>query len=176
MLRIQPRLWMDTTASNYHSGEMMMIITMWLMRLSSLKRKFKRNETFHEEYKTFLSDVIEKGYAALVPQEQLSRKDGRVWYIPHHGVYHPRKGKLRVVFDCGASFNGTSLNAELLQGPDLTNPLIGVLLRFCLEPITLMTDIQAMFHQVKVSEEDEDFLRFLWWPGGDVSLTPVVIA
>ncbi|KAK0145643.1 hypothetical protein N1851_015424 [Merluccius polli] len=36
-----------------------------------------------------------------------------------------------------------------------------------------MADIQAMFHQVKVSEEDVDFLRFLWWPGGDVSLTPV---
>ena len=30
-----------------------------------------------------------------------------------------------------------------------------------------------MFHQVKVSEEDEDFLRYLWWPGGDVCLTPV---
>lgn len=100
-------------------------------RLSSLKRKFKRNETFHEEYTTFLSDVIDKGYAEAVPQEQLRRKDRRVWYIPHHGVYHPRKRKLRVVFDCGASFNGTSLNSELLQGPDLTNRLIGVLLRFC---------------------------------------------
>lgn len=142
-------------------------------RLSSLKRKFKRNETFHEEYTTFLSDVIDKGYAEAVPQEQLRRKDGRVWYIPHHGVYHPRKGKLRVVFDCGASFNGTSLNSELLQGPDLTNRLVGVLLRFRQEPIAMMADIQAMFHQVKVSEEDKDFLRFLWWPGGDVSLTPV---
>lgn len=32
-----------------------------------------------------------------------------------------------------------------------------------------MGDIQAMFHQVKVAEEDRDFLRFLWWPNGDVT-------
>lgn len=32
-----------------------------------------------------------------------------------------------------------------------------------------MTDIKAMFCQIKVSEEDKDFLRFLWWLGGDVT-------
>ena len=26
-----------------------------------------------------------------------------------------------------------------------------------------------MFYQVKLPEEDRDMLRFLWWPGGDVS-------
>ena len=26
-----------------------------------------------------------------------------------------------------------------------------------------MCDIEAMFHQVKVTEEYRDFLRFLWW-------------
>lgn len=31
-----------------------------------------------------------------------------------------------------------------------------------------MADIEAMFHQVRVPEEDSDLLRFLWWPGGDV--------
>ncbi|KAK0146739.1 hypothetical protein N1851_013946 [Merluccius polli] len=36
-----------------------------------------------------------------------------------------------------------------------------------------MTDIQAMFHQVKVSERRVDFLRFLWWPKGDTSQSPV---
>ncbi|XP_067451997.1 uncharacterized protein [Thunnus thynnus] len=33
-----------------------------------------------------------------------------------------------------------------------------------------MVDIQAMFHQVKVAEEHVDFLRFLWWPEGDLDL------
>lgn len=32
-----------------------------------------------------------------------------------------------------------------------------------------MTDVEGMFHQVNVTEPDKDFLRFLWWPKGDVS-------
>ena len=138
-------------------------------RAHHLLKKFKRNESFHQEYSAFLNDVIEKGYAEPVPKEALMRKDGRVWYLPHHGVYHPRKGKIRVVFDCGAPFHGTSLNKELLQGPDLTNTLLGVLLRFRQGPVALMADIEAMFHQVRVDSEDKDFLRFLWWPNGDTT-------
>ena len=54
-----------------------------------------------------------------------------MWYIPHHGEYHPSKPrKIRVVFNCGAQFPGRSLNKELLTGPDLTNPIVGVLTRF----------------------------------------------
>lgn len=40
-------------------------------------------------------------------------------YIPHHGVYHSQKKKIREVFACAASFQGTSVNTQLLQGPDL---------------------------------------------------------
>ena len=66
-----------------------------------------------------------------------------------------------------------SLNTELLQGPDLTNGLVGVISRFRQEPVAVMTDIKAMFHQVRVSPNDVDFLRFLWWPKGDVNRKPV---
>lgn len=82
------------------------------------------------------------------------------------GVYHPKKRKLQVVFDCMASYQDTSLNKELLQGPDLTNTLVGVLLRFHEEPVALMADIESMFYQVNVPERDADLLRFLWWPDG----------
>lgn len=77
------------------------------------------------------------------------------------------QAKLRVAFDCGASFGGTSLNQELLQGPDLTSSLVGVLMRFQQETVVVMADVEAMFHQVRVSDEDTDLLRFLWWPGGN---------
>ncbi|KAK0146187.1 hypothetical protein N1851_014504 [Merluccius polli] len=124
---------------------------------------------YAEEYTSFMEDILKKGYAEKVPPQQLRREDGKVWYIPHHGVYHKRKLKLRVVFDCTSLFQGTSLNKELLQGPDLTNTLIGLLLRFRQEQIAVMADIEAMFYQVHVDEKDRDFLRFLWWPEGDIS-------
>ena len=66
-------------------------------RFSNLQRKFKRNQAFHEEYEELVTEVIDKGYAEAVPQGQLRCKDGKVWYIPHNGVYHLKKGKL--VFD-----------------------------------------------------------------------------
>ena len=118
-------------------------------RIASLHRKFKKNPEFFEEYKAFMDSIISKGFAVQVPAHQLNRDDNRVFYIPHHGVYHPKKRKLRVVFDCRASFQGRSLNGELLQGPDLTNTLVGVLLRFCEEPIAMMADIESMFYQVQ---------------------------
>ncbi|XP_066302034.1 uncharacterized protein [Branchiostoma lanceolatum] len=140
-----------------------------LQRAQHLKRKMMRNESFQQEYTRFMEKIIDKGYAEKVPTEQLQAKDGQVWYVPHHGVYHPQKGKIRVVFDCAASYAGTSLNKELLQGPDLTNTLLGVLTRFRQEPVALMADIEAMFSQVKVPSEDRDYQRFMWWPEGDIN-------
>ncbi|KAL7880992.1 hypothetical protein SRHO_G00032460 [Serrasalmus rhombeus] len=141
-------------------------------RLQSLKRKMKRDEQYKQEYIAFLNDIFENNYAEEIPQENLAQPPGRVWYLPHHGVYHPKKKKLRVVFDCAASFHGVSLNTVLLQGPDLTNSLIGVILRFRKEPIGIMADVKSMFHQVRVSKSDVNYLRFLWWPQGDTSRTP----
>lgn len=142
-------------------------------RLTGLRKKFKRNEHFRSEYTEFMENVINKGHAEVVPQAEIQRTDGRLWYLPHHGVFHPKKGTIRVVFDCGATYHGTSLNAALLQGPDLTSTLIGVLARFRQHPVALMADIKSMFHQVRVSRGDVDFLRFLWWPNGDITLNPV---
>ena len=135
---------------------------------SYLKRKLCSDTKLRENYVAFLVEVISAGYAEKVPQNVLHRSDGKVWFIPHHGVYHHKKpDKIRVVFNCSAQFHGTSLNNELFQGPDLTNSLLGVLIRFRQEPVAIMGDVQSMFHQVRVPEEDRDLLRFLWWPKGD---------
>jgi len=90
--------------------------------------------------------------------ERAPKKNAKSWYIPHHGVYHPKKlGKVRVVFDCSAEFEGQLLNWQLLQGPDLTNSLLGVLCRFRQEPVTFACDFEGIFHQVKVNEEHRDY-------------------
>lgn len=34
--------------------------------------------------------MVIQGYAEKVQEHQLDRCNGKVWYIPHHGVYHPR--------------------------------------------------------------------------------------
>ena len=64
------------------------------------------------------------------------------------------------------------LNDYLLSGPDLTNNLTGVLLRFRQEKIAFTADIKSMFLQVQVDPKDWDALRFLWWPNDDLSREP----
>ena len=134
------------------------------------RKKMLQNERYRNDYVAFITGMIAKGYAEKVPQEALQTVPSKAWYIPHHGVYHPKKPeKIRVVFDCSAKFAGTSLNDQLLQGPDLTNSLVGVLTRFRQEPVAFMADSEAMFYQVRVPADQRDFLRFLWWPGGDLN-------
>ena len=114
--------------------------------------------------KTLIDDMLQKGYARKAENEQV----GKVWYISHHGVTHPAKpGKVRVVFNCREEFGGTSLNKQLIAGPDVTNQLVGVLTRFREEHIAYMADIEAMFHQVRVPENQRSLLKFLWWEHGD---------
>jgi len=66
------------------------------------------------------------------------------------------------------TFGGTSLNKEVLQGPDFTNNLVGVLLRFREEQVAVMGDIKGMFYQVWVSPKHRNALRFLWWKNGEI--------
>ena len=142
-----------------------------MIRLRHLKRKLDRDERYKEHYMTFMEEVINNGYAERAPEDAPA---GNINYIPHHGVYHPKKkDKLRVVFDCAAKFAHTSLNEHLLKGPDLTNGLIGVLCRFRKHEVALLCDIEKMFYQFRVCEDDRDFLRFLWWENGDTSQDPV---
>ena len=75
-----------------------------------LKGKFLKDAGFREDCVTSLEDVIKDDFAGKIPDCDLKRTDGRLWYIPHHGAYHHKKPeKLGVVFDCSAKLRGASL-------------------------------------------------------------------
>ncbi len=42
-------------------------------RLEGLKRKFLSNEGFHADYSTFMSEVIDKGYAERVHEKDMNK-------------------------------------------------------------------------------------------------------
>ncbi|XP_077997424.1 uncharacterized protein LOC144450652 [Glandiceps talaboti] len=136
-------------------------------RLQSLGRRLAKDPG--------IQDLVDKGYAEKVPLDQVDNPEGSEWYLPHHNVVHPAKpDKFQIVFDCAAEYGGTSLNKEVLQRPDLTNNLIGVLLRFRERSVAIMGDIEGMFHQVKVSNKHRDALRFLLWKDGEMGSDPEV--
>ena len=60
-----------------------------------------------------------------------------------------------------------SLNQELLQGPDLSNDIVGILLRLREEPAAFFGDIKGMIYQFHVAEQHSNLLRFLWLEEGN---------
>ena len=96
--------------------------------------------------------------------------NGKLWYLPHHGVKHPSKcGKVRIVFNCSTNYGGASRDHNLISGPDVTNQLIGIPMRFRTEEMAFMGDIEAMFYQVKVPDNQRSFLRYLWQNNNDLN-------
>ena len=114
----------------------------------------KRDRKHQEHYLGFMKEMIDEGQAERVPDEELHLSTGHVWYIPHHGVYHPQKpDKIRVLLNDSAVFKGESLDRHLLHGPDLTNSLNGILCRFRKEPIAFTCNVKGMSHQVYVNSD-----------------------
>ena len=86
-------------------------------------------------------------------------------YLPHQAVI--RNGhsstKLRLVFDASAKKVVPSLNDAMYKGPFFTRLLFDVLVRFRLNPIGIIADIEKAYLQISVGDCHRDFLRFLWF-------------
>ena len=69
---------------------------------------------------------------------------------------------MRIVFDAAGEYDEISLNKALSTGSDLLNSFVGVLLRFKNHKFTITADVEAMYHQVRVSKSDANAPRFFW--------------
>ena len=130
-------------------------------RLMWLKRRMQRDPVFHAKYSSVVEKYQTEGSSRQVHDDELVKLKP-IWYLPHHAVWHPRKPEEpRVVFDCASKSGGTSLNEELLRGPENTSSLIGVILRFRVNEVAVTADVKRMFHQVHVTPEDRGALCYL---------------
>lgn len=137
-------------------------------RLSYLRGKLSKDAELKKGYYQVMQKYVNQGAARRVGKVDKSQR----WYLPHHAVLSDKKSEPRVVFDCAAENRGQSLNKALYKGPDNTSPMIEVLMRFRVDQVAVISDIRAMFHQVRVKGEDSKRLSFLWWPCDDMSTEP----
>ena len=108
-----------------------------LRRFHSLERRFWKDSDYAVRYFTMLNDYIPHGHARFITLEELKNAPPWTFYLTHHGVtYLHKPDKVWVVFD-----------SQLLKGSDF---LLGVFLRFRDNSMVLISDIEKMFHQVKV--------------------------
>ena len=135
-----------------------------LGRLQSTVKKLNKDPELLKKYDGIIQDQVSKGIIEKVTNETVERP--RMHYIPHQAVITPLKSttKLRIVYDASAKVkrNQKSLNECLLRGPVLLKNLCGILLRFRLNKIALVADIEKAFLQFGLQVPDRDVTRFFW--------------
>ena len=98
---------------------------------------------------TQIKEYLELGHAKQLTREESRNASVVINYIPHQGVMNIHKpGRVRVVFDASAKYQGTSLNENLLPGIDFLNNLVNVITK-------LLTNKYAIIGDV-------DKIRFVW--------------
>ncbi|CAG7726320.1 unnamed protein product, partial [Allacma fusca] len=132
-------------------------------RLRYIEKKLDKDPVLAKAYIDKINDHVQKGYARELSIDEAAVQTSKTWYLPHFAVVNPNKpGKIRVVWDAAAKSNGTSLNEQLLTGPDFYNPLPAVLFKFRQRAVPISADIKEMFLRIKIHPEDSQAQRFLW--------------
>ncbi|GFX80726.1 DUF1758 domain-containing protein [Trichonephila clavipes] len=134
-------------------------------RFFSLEKRLQANPELRDRYVKFMQDYEHLGHMQLVPNSELSKPSSKCFYLPHFGVVREQSEttKLRVVFDASAKTDSNlSLNDILHTGPKLQNELFNILLKFRCHRIALTGDIEKMFRQILVNEDDVEFQRIFW--------------
>ena len=132
--------------------------------MNKLKKKLSQNRNNLTEYDNVMKDQLKNG---IIEKLEGPGNPGKVMYLPHQAVIHKyhNSTKLRVVFDATAKKVGLSLNDAMYKGASLTPLLFNVLVRFRLNPIGIIADIEKAYLQISVADCHRDFLRFWWFDG-----------
>ena len=133
--------------------------------LSRLTKQFSKDALYYQRYSEFLDEYENLGHMRRVLAYEPEPKP--VFYLPHHGVVRESSSttKLRVVFNASChTDNGSSLNEHLHIGEKLQTDLADVVLWWRQFKFVFSSDIEKMFRQIRVHQDDWDFQRILWTP------------
>ena len=96
------------------------------------ERRLQRDSKKADVFKQQMEDLLRRGVARVVTEEEFDGYVGPKYYINYHGVMNPSSTStpFRIVFNSSAKYCGSSLNEFLAKGPSLLNSLLGILLRW----------------------------------------------
>ncbi|XP_058448790.1 uncharacterized protein LOC131428764 [Malaya genurostris] len=132
-------------------------------RLQGTERRLAKNLGLRDQYSAFMEEYVSLGHMRKV--DDASSGSVKRCYLPHHPVIKEPSTttKVRVVFDASCkTSSGTSLNDVLLVGPVIQDDLRSIILRSRTKQIMLVSDVEKMFRQINVCQEDRAFQCILW--------------
>ena len=135
-------------------------------RLSHTVQKLKKDPELLRKYHGALEEFVDLGFTEMVPDQELEPSNKAISYLPHRPVVKQERSttKIRPVFDASAHEKGKpSLNDCILIGPSLNPEILALLLKFRVNPVALVGDLEKAFPQIKLDARDIDATRFLWF-------------
>lgn len=136
--------------------------------LEGMRKRFQKDPKYFAEYNAAIQKYLDNGHAELIPDTELQGKPGKVHYLLHHNVRHPRKQDVRIVYNPSKKINGTSLNDKIIPCPNRLEDLVALIVRFRQSPIAVSADVKSFFHAVLVPDDTKDFMRYLWFDQGKI--------
>lgn len=108
--------------------------------------------------------MVSRRAAAKLTREEMNNWEGPKWYISHLVAPNPHSSStpVRIVWNSSQEFRGISLNDLLHKGPDVLNPIRGVLLRFRSGLHAALGDVKKMYNSVWLKDDEVHLHRFLW--------------
>ena len=134
-------------------------------RLFKLERSLQQDPEKAAAYEEQINDMIQRGVARLISEQEIKEWDGPFFYIHHLAVLNPKSSStpVRIVFNSSMTYKGISLNSCLAKGPDTyTNNILGILMRWREGKVAMVADIRKMFHSIFLEEKEVHCHRFLW--------------
>ncbi|GFT76966.1 uncharacterized protein TNCV_1098781 [Trichonephila clavipes] len=99
-----------------------------------MERRFQVDKDFERQYKNFMIEYESLGH--MIPVEnKVKSMDSKIYFLPHHAV----------------------MKDKILQ-----LDLFTILVKFRLNEIAFSTDIQQMYRQIVIDQEDQNFQRIVW--------------
>ena len=129
-------------------------------RTNNTLSRLTRDEQKALQCREIMKSYLERGHVKALNDVETRQAHT---FIPVFPILNQKKNKIRLVFDSSARFQGVSLNDCLHQGPDETNRLLGVILRFRHHEVAFCADVESMFHCFDVPPEQQKYLCFFWW-------------
>ncbi|XP_065074715.1 uncharacterized protein LOC135698599 [Ochlerotatus camptorhynchus] len=133
-------------------------------RFLALERRLDANPPLKQAYTNFIDEYLQLGHMREVNDSTCSPAVPS-YYLPHHGVEKADSTttKLRVVFDGSCrTDSGVSLNQALMVGSVVQDDLLAIHLRFRMNRIALIADIEKMYRQLLIHLLDYPLQRILW--------------
>ena len=138
--------------------------------LQRMENRFSKDDKLRIAYSEFMTEYENLCHMIQASKAIIPKALQDSFFLPHHGVCKESSTttKLRTVFNGSArTSSGLSLSDLLQAGPNLLPNLIDLICRWRIYQFAFSVDIEKMYPQILIHEDDQHLQSILWRSSSD---------